>query len=615
MKFMLGCNYWASNAGVDMWKNFNPKAIEKDLKVLSKHGVRYMRVFPLWREFQPVAPNIGGGGVIREYVMEGGSKPTNPYFLDEKMLDHFSLFLDLCDKYNIKLVVGIITGWMSGGLFIPSALYNKNILEDPTALYFEQLFIKGFVEKFKDREAIYAWDLGNECNCSGGIKNSHSAAAWTALISNAIKAADPSRNVVSGMHGLYLEERWKLQDQAMFTDILTTHPYPFWCKHTTIDETLSYRTTTHATTETKWYADIGGKPCLAEEIGTMGPMVCSNEKAADFLRLNMFSLWANGSLGVMWWCNCDQNLLETYPYTVQMVERELGLMTAQYKPKPVLLEMKKFAEFMEEKEIDLPKAEEQGICLLTKNQDQWGAAYMSYALAKSVGLNLKFSYAMEQELPDSKLYLIPSPTGQTPFPKSTYDALKKKVYEGADVYISAGKVFLEGFEEFVGLKVIDSYASAETKTVKLDGAEIPFYRAFTKKYQVATAKVLAEDETGNPSITVNKYGKGRVFYIDAPIETNLTGMHNAFNGRFEKIYETIFKDYIKALPVSINAKDVVFTIHNDTDCTYFVAINHSDTEKEMGLDLKGKFQIDSVIYGDANNIKPYDAVILKLKKA
>ncbi|NEW80739.1 MAG: hypothetical protein GZ094_00010 [Mariniphaga sp.] len=33
-------------------------------------------------------------------------------------LAHFRQFADLAQKYNIKLVVGLVTGWMSGQLFI-----------------------------------------------------------------------------------------------------------------------------------------------------------------------------------------------------------------------------------------------------------------------------------------------------------------------------------------------------------------------------------------------------------------------------------------------------------------------------------------------------------------
>lgn len=613
MDFILGCNYWASNAGIEMWRQFNAEAIKNDLKILSQHGVKYLRVFPLLRDFQPVKPNFGAQGQVVEYVMEDGNQPENDYFLDEDMLGHFSEFLNICDAYGIKLIVGLITGWMSGGLFVPSALYGKNILTDPIALYFEQLFIKGFVERFKDRQTIYAWDLGNECNCAGAVNDRFSAASWTALISNAIRTADSTRPVVSGMHSLTLDGNWWIQDQARFTDILTTHPYPLWCKHTTIDETLSFRTTIHATAETKLYADIGDKPCLAEEIGTMGPMVCSDEKAADFLRLNMFSLWANGASGVMWWCNHDQNLLNSFPYTIQAIERELGLINNKNEPKPALTQMKKFADFLEKSKINLPKAQENGVCLLTKEQDHWGVAYMTYALAKSVGLNLKFSYAYEQELPPSNLYLMPSVRGMKSMHKNTFNQLKQKVFEGADLYISLGDAFLEGFEEFIGLKVIDSCIYGKNDAAIIDGEEFPFYSPLSRKYVATTATVLATDSNNNPFITVNKYGNGNVYFIDAPIEGNLTQIHNGFDGNIEKIYKMIFKKHIDNLPVSVDAEKVVYTIHHGKTYSYLVAINHSETKKMLNLNLKEHYEIDHVIYGDQHQIMPYDACIFKLK--
>ena len=122
MEFILGCNYWASNAGIEMWREFEPDTIDNDLKILSTHGVKYLRVFPLWRDFQPVKPTYAAGGKLSEYVMENGTKPQNDYFLDENMMARFSHFLDICNKYNIKVIIGLITGWMSRGLFVPTAL-------------------------------------------------------------------------------------------------------------------------------------------------------------------------------------------------------------------------------------------------------------------------------------------------------------------------------------------------------------------------------------------------------------------------------------------------------------------------------------------------------------
>lgn len=59
---MLGCNYWDSEHGTDMWRYFDADVIEKDVKALSENGVKYMRVFPNWRDFQPIQKLYGYRG-------------------------------------------------------------------------------------------------------------------------------------------------------------------------------------------------------------------------------------------------------------------------------------------------------------------------------------------------------------------------------------------------------------------------------------------------------------------------------------------------------------------------------------------------------------------------
>ena len=58
-EFMLGVNYWASHAGTDMWRDWNEDIVEKDLKLLADNGLDVLRVFPNWRDFQPVKPVLG----------------------------------------------------------------------------------------------------------------------------------------------------------------------------------------------------------------------------------------------------------------------------------------------------------------------------------------------------------------------------------------------------------------------------------------------------------------------------------------------------------------------------------------------------------------------------
>ena len=608
MEFLLGCNYWASNAGTNMWKEFDPQIIDKDLCILSQHGIKYMRVFPNWRDFQPSEPITTNRGTNIDYT---GDKKG--YYLDSTMLDRFDTFLDICGKYNIKVIVGLITGFMSGAMLVPPALFNKNIITDSVSQYFQQMYIKGFVSRFKDRREILAWDLGNECNEMENVKNPYESAVWTAMVSNAIRASDPSRPVVSGMHYLDNENLWKIRDQAEFCDILTTHPYPYWCEGTTIDKNLSLRTLIFPTVYTKYYESMSGKPCLAEEMGTMGPMVCSDEKSALFMRANLFSLWAHGSLGAMWWCSSDQTELTHFPYSMQMVERELGLLRNDHSPKPTLLEIKKFSEVLSLLDINLSKARTDAVCLLTHDQHHWSVAYMTYLLARQAGLNISFADANEG-IPDSPVYIVPSIKGVRCMFKDKYDILKEKVRNGATLYLSLDDGILSGFEELCGVKVIDSFSYNRTLSATLDGEEICFEKSRNLILEATSAEVIANDDEGNPFITQNSYGKGKVYLVNAPIEISLINKHNAFDNNTYKIYKHVFKEQANSYPVISNNESILLTIHEGENGYTIVAINHSENDVKFEISLDPVYKIDKFYYGNGEKISAFDACIFKITK-
>ena len=142
---------------------------------------------------------------------------------------------------------------------------------------FQIKLVTGIVKRFKDKKAIYAWNLGNECNCMSPCESREEAFNWSSLIANTIRANDPSRMVISGMHGLVTEDtelnHWLISDQGEATDMLTTHPYAYFVPHCLMDPINSIRTLMHGATETRLYSDISKKPCLVEELGTLSHSV------------------------------------------------------------------------------------------------------------------------------------------------------------------------------------------------------------------------------------------------------------------------------------------------------------------------------------------------------
>ena len=617
MDFIIGCNYWASNAGTEMWRNWDEAAVREDLRVLSENGVEYMRVFPNWRDFQPVIPIYAYRAELVKYCLEGDREPENPDYLDETMVLRFRKFCDICEEFGVKLIVGILTGWMSGRAFLPPALYDKNLYTDSTALLFEQRFIRGMVTRFRDHKAIYAWDLGNECNCLSAPISNDVVTNWSLTVANAIRAYDNTRPVVSGMHALSPGKDngdWTIAGQAEACDILTTHPYPYWAKFTDRDKIGSIRTALHATAENKMYSDIGGRPCLVEETGTMGPMLCDDRRSADFMRLNLISNYVHGAMGVMWWCANEQTNLMTDPYTRQMVELELGMRRADGTPKPVLTETGKIAKCIKALEGKLPKAVEDAVCILTAGQEQWGVAYMTYGLAKEAGLNIRFAFG-DDKLPESRLYLLPSINGCYVMPRERYLELIKRVEEGATLYVSNDNGILAEFESLTGLRVTDACLENESGTFKLGDEVVDFER--NRRYETISvgASVLAYDNRGLPIISEHKKGKGKVIYANLPLEAMLINRSNTFDSNHYTVYRKIFADVIDSHEVVCDAPAIGVTLHKgDGGEVVCAAINYSYTDVKPEFKLAKGYEIGEILYGAIDTVGAFDAVIFKLKR-
>ena len=604
--FILGTNYWASHAGTNMWKDWRPERVKIDLEILRENGVEYLRVFPVWPDFQPVEPFFNSK--LKEYRMADGSLPPNPWYLDPVMLERFRCFCRMAGDKEMKLIVGLLTGWMSGRKFIPSALYEKNLFTDPTALYFEQLFIKGFVTAFKQESAIYAWDLGNECNCMDEAHKREEACSWTSIVTNAIKAADGSRPVISGMHSLTLEGIWNIQDQGEITDLLTTHPYPLWVKHCRFDMTANQRTLLHATAQTQYYATIGHKKCLVEEIGTMGPMLCDEETAAGFLRVNLWSNWANGAAGVMWWCAHDQSQLSFPPYDWNMCERELGMVDISGRPKLVLLEMKAFREQMDKMGISLPYREPDGVCILSQGQDHWGIAYMTYVLAKQAGLTLDFAYC-EQELPESSLYFLPS-VCMAAMSKRSYDRLKERVKKGAVLYLSADDGFFTEFEELTGFRVKDSRQAQKAGIFEWAGDKLEYSQNVCRKLVKGRGRILAEDDNKESLFCMAEYGKGKVYFLNFPMETMLLTKENGLKKPYYLLYRTISEEILQKKEILCGNPYTGITYHRGKEKNYAVIVNYSGQEQNPMLKVDASCQI-KIVYGNDEKIEPFGVAVLE----
>ncbi|MBR5517893.1 MAG: cellulase family glycosylhydrolase [Clostridia bacterium] len=545
--FYAGCNYWASESGIYMWRNWNEKNVDDDFRLLSDIGIKCVRAFPLWSDFQPIKKMYSLRGNSYGISVDDGKNMLSTFDdgVDEVMLGRFEKMLDIADKYGIKIIPSILTGWMSGRLFIPPALEELNLINDPYAIYWEVKFVKAFVTRFKNHPAVAAWCIGNECNCMGVANTKEEAWLWVNTISSAIRISDNSRPVISGMHSLKTEYEgvWTLQDSGLCCDFLTTHPYASPTYGTDKMKINTIFPMLHPAAQTLFYAGIGKKPCFIEETGTFGQMYCDDEFAAKYVEATLYTSWSHNCLSFLWWIGFDQGSLNYYPFSYNNRASNYGLYREDKTLKPVGEVIKKFNEFQQNLPFEkLPERITDAVCILSPHQNTWNAGYSAFVLAKQAKIDLEFAF-LRDEIPDSKVYFMPSVGFTQDISIDGLNRLMKRVENGAVLYISAATGFMRNLSTDFGFHINYREQIDCQKNVHLDDEEMTMFFNIQYNIDVEDAKVLATDDNGNPVFLQRDYGKGKLLFLMSPVENFVYGNTDAFEKNYYKIYSKI-KEYM-----------------------------------------------------------------------
>ncbi len=601
--FAIGCNYWASNAGMYMWRNFDASIVEKDFALLSENGVDTVRIFPLWPDFQPIDHQLTY--TFTPFRLRNGDEPLRtPAGLDKKQVQNFATVLDLAEKYNLNVIVGLITGWMSGRLFVPPFLVNLNPLRDATAIIWECRFIKEFIPHFTNRKCIVAWELGNECNCLESVLykehwiTHEQAELWTSAISSAIKSADPTRPVYSGMHSNRINNAWNIPMLSLYTDMQTTHPYPAFTNHCDTEKLTSMRAALHAAAESTYIADIADQKCLVEEIGSLSPSTLSDSYMPEYIEKSLMTSFQYNTSGYLWWCGFEQNSFNFAPYDGSGLERELGLAYQDHTPKPALLAMKKMQAITSEIG-ELPNHEKDAVVILTDvfGEDDWVHSYGTFCLAAQAGHTVKISHK-SKPFEDSNYYIIPLNSDTH---LRYFDKFYERIQQGAKVLITFRSGYLSNFEKLTGLKIKGREKHNVTRSFLCNGKEISVPCSTDLMLEKDTANVLIYDQNGNIVLAENQIGKGCVYFLNADLEWAYTNAYNPTETNMSEIYSYFFKDIKK--PISFDSNQCTITYHPYENGAIGVILTNFSENNLIEYTLDCDYIIEKTLYSTAKNGK------------
>lgn len=611
MQFGIGCNYWASHAGIYMWRNWDRQIVESDLQRLKKCGIQVLRVFPLWEDFQPLTRAKNNN--FQEYLLGDApldrKSPEGLAGVDPVMIERFAEFVLLAKQYDMQLIVPLITGWMSGRMFFPPAFADRNPISDYETVKWELRFVRYFVNRFKACDNIAAWEAGNETNVMSFADAGYQQGnyyVWLSNIAGAIRGEDPTRPIISGIHGLNIEGSLgiTIAEVGEICDVLTVHPYAAFVPHCNVDGYTSMRSKLHATTESMMYQHISGKPCLCEEIGHLSNSLGCEESAAAYLRANLYGLWTHGFPGLLWWCAFDQEQLPYAPYDWCACEQELGLLRSDGSEKLLVPQLLDFQNFLSTQK-PLPPYQKDVVCILSKNQDTWAVAYTVNLLCKQAGLDVQYANG-EDILPISSAYLLPSLTGDA-VPKRTWNALMEKVQQGATLYVSWQDAILANFETLTGMKVISNCMRPQHQ-VTLSLPDISLNLCNHRRLNLLPyrdVKILGTESDGNPAFFCHTYGKGKIYFLPFPMETSLADQPGAFeNTDYYRLYQQMFRNCTNRRIIDRSSPQLSVTEHpiDDSTCTV-VAMNYGSAIPYT-LRVQSGWTLDSIEYGKVSQVSP-----------
>ncbi len=609
-KLFFGLNYWSSKDAIKMWENWNAKEIDKDLKIIKEYGITHLRVFPLWSYFQPIHA-LRSNNKIVEYAFANEPLPDTEAGragVSEVACQRFEEFCALAEKYDFKLIVGLITGHMSFRYFAPPALEGKNLVNDPTAIKWELRFIHYFVKRMSKEKSIVGWDLGNECNgfaLTNGLRHPDEAYVWCSALSDAIKTSDPTRPVITGFSVIPIEqEAFNIFDVAECADIHTVHTYNiFQTKNAPL---VSMRSILHSSILCRMYRDVGKIPTFLQEIGSIGYTNSSQKIEALFFRALALSSWVYDCFGVMWWCAFDQGNMEYPPYDWNTIGSDYGFFTHDRKPKPIAEICKKFTEILSHSQLEgLPSLQSDAVCILSRNvPSPFATANTAFCLALQANMNLTFAHAA-QELPDAPVYMLPSIDQNHSICKRHLDKLLAKVKDGASLYLSLGEGLFRSLPEITGVTIAYREKINHAEKVTLGGKTITLKADYRYVIESCDAEVLATGENGRPVYTKHRYGNGYVYFSTIPIEKYLStqeafclGKASDYSTWYSPLFESIKENHI----VNTDSHLIRVTEHEaDNNNRLVVAINYSPSDIEAGLCIEKGWKIAEVYYGNCNN--------------
>ncbi len=588
--FLNGVNYVPPKEWMFMLDKWDEAQAEKDIAGMKSLGVKCVRFFPLWNTVQP-----------------------EPNQLDEQIMQRIDRILELGAKYGLYYQITPLTGWMSGGTFLPDWA-TGNIFTDPEIIEGEKYLVKSFAERYKDNPALQGFDFGNEINVLVSQMKLDVTPAeidvWMQTIYKAFKEGDPDCIITNGI-GTGFDPYFNIEAISKSSDYMSVHSYPFFHGTHRLDPSIGQRTMYSGNFITEWAAMVN-KPVLLQENGTTRP----GKEAAKTLRIYYISSWAEGAAGYFWW---GSHMIEPayivhspglrVEYSIDAMkegnlrgDKTMGLLSVENIPETSGLEYKKCTEWVGK--LDVGWKDKLPVCYIivphtTEFYNTMLKFITPFTLAKQAHFDVKLLWE-DQKVPDDASAVFISG-----FQLSSMGKINIGKYLN-----SGGKVFQSFYNDLsTNIEISDQTVIAGSLTLSLNGDKNEKSQLNSLKVQNVTIREITVDglrvsAINNPVklpghqkeiknlFVKSKAGKGAFYYLAMNPEESLGNVNNPWSDDDSYLF---YEELKPETEFDIDNRLVEFYHKVRGKEEILVLINHENSSQNVSLLCKNKVAIENAV--------------------
>jgi len=429
----------------------------------------------------------------------------------------------------------------------------------------EASLVQRVVNRYRAEPAVRAWQLLDEAFASGFV-SAEALERWAGAMRDAVREVDPDRPVMLGadvetlLRGSGVDARVATATGAMAVSHVTSGYLAY-----AADGPVDRGAATYLGGFLLRLAPAG-MPLLADGIGVHSLDFSPAEESAT-VRTALFSALMNGASAAMLRRFRDLSTEKREPYFRDPFEVLVGVTDAGGVPKPVLAEVRRFAHVAAHVDFDrYERAAERAAVLVPAERNMPlpsiaglydpRSCLRSLIAAKEAHVPVRVLREGD-DLQGCRALLVPSAFELEP---ATWSMLAALVQSGGSVVMSYGGGDVSpGVRQVFGVDFLgDAGARSELSCRVAQQGMLGELTAFDALLDLpcyallghGDATVVATDATGNPLLTVNRYGQGRAVFIAAPLERAIAqGDPLAISPRAAALLRTVYGAVVRAAGV------------------------------------------------------------------